>query len=179
MSGTYRLPDGIRFVVLDADGTLCRTIKGHPFRHGAADWELIPGRKDAIDHWRSKGVEFAIATNQGGVAFGLLAKHEIERELWNLAEMLGIPAGLVFECYTHPQARYDQYRVPDDPNRKPNPGMVIMAMAAAGFEPAETLVVGDRPEDRGAAERAGCAFADASEFFCGWDPDQDAPKEAP
>jgi len=49
--------------------------------------------------------------------------------------------------------------------RKPNPGMLLQAMADAGVTPADTLMVGDTESDRQAAENAGCAFAWADEFF--------------
>ena len=47
--------------------------------------------------------------------------------------------------------------------RKPAPGMLLQAIADAGVMAAQTLMVGDRDEDAGAA--AGCAFMWAKDFF--------------
>lgn len=169
MPGRYDLPKGVTTIVFDADGTLCQTIKGHTFRHGADDWELIPGVQEALAHWRERGIQFAMASNQGGVAFGLLKKEEIERELVALGGRLGIHPAFVFACYTHPHARLPEYRA-SDTNRKPNPGMIRSAMGAHDVTPPQTLVVGDREEDYEAARNAGCAFVKAEVFFAGWSP---------
>lgn len=42
--------------------------------------------------------------------------------------------------------------------RKPGPGMILQACLDSSTNPANTLMIGDRPEDRGAAEAAGVAF---------------------
>jgi histidinol phosphatase-like enzyme len=49
--------------------------------------------------------------------------------------------------------------------RKPAAGMLLQAIVDAGVTPAETLMVGDLPEDRQAAAAAGCDFQWANEFF--------------
>ena len=50
-------------------------------------------------------------------------------------------------------------------NRKPQPGMLIRAMNDAGALPKHTVMVGDRDDDAMAAQRAGCGFIHADEFF--------------
>lgn len=49
--------------------------------------------------------------------------------------------------------------------RKPNPGMILRAMEDYQVQPHECLMVGDRDEDRLAAEAAGVAFVWADKFF--------------
>jgi phosphoglycolate phosphatase-like HAD superfamily hydrolase len=49
--------------------------------------------------------------------------------------------------------------------RKPKPGMLRAAIARFGVMPSATLMVGDRDEDRAAAEAVGAAFMQAEEFF--------------
>lgn len=41
--------------------------------------------------------------------------------------------------------------------RKPGPGMILQAIEDYGVNPDQVLMIGDRPEDRGAAEAAGVA----------------------
>lgn len=49
--------------------------------------------------------------------------------------------------------------------RKPNGGMLKLAMQFVGAEKAETVMVGDRDEDEQAAAAAGVKFIHADEFF--------------
>jgi HAD superfamily hydrolase (TIGR01662 family) len=53
----------------------------------------------------------------------------------------------------------------DPANRKPNPGMLLQAMETTGAQPATTLMVGDRQDDRRAARQARCSFMWAEQFF--------------
>lgn len=155
----------IRLVIFDVDGTLTKTKSGATFRKSANDWELIDGRIAKLRDLRDQAFSFAIASNQGGVAYGYMAEADILRELQVAARALRIPAQAVFVCYTHPKATIDRYRVADDPRRKPNAGMIIEAMQAYHVSASETLFVGDRPEDEEAAKNARCAFQWAHEFF--------------
>lgn len=50
-------------------------------------------------------------------------------------------------------------------NRKPAPGMLLQAMVDATILAEETLFIGGEPNDMIAAERAGCHFMTAQEFF--------------
>jgi histidinol phosphatase-like enzyme len=49
--------------------------------------------------------------------------------------------------------------------RKPEAGMLKQAMLDYGAEPAQTLMVGDSPDDQAAATAVGCAFMWAKDFF--------------
>lgn len=54
----------------------------------------------------------------------------------------------------------------DESLRKPNPGMIFRAMTFKKISnPADVLMVGDRPEDQQAAENAGVDFKWANDFF--------------
>lgn len=48
--------------------------------------------------------------------------------------------------------------------RKPEPGMILAAMKEYRVVASETLMIGDRPEDRAAAEAAGVAFRHADDI---------------
>ncbi|MCR5878316.1 HAD-IA family hydrolase [Phenylobacterium sp. J367] len=49
----------------------------------------------------------------------------------------------------------DEYRHPDPPDRKPNPGMLLRAMEDFPIDRERSLMIGDKPSDLEAAERAG------------------------
>jgi len=153
-----------KMVIFDVDGTLVQPKSGATFRKSADDWQWLPGRLKKLQELKEQGVRLAIATNQGGVAFGFMQKEHILAELHRTAYEAGIPAGGVYVCYTHPKAKIEQYRADDD-RRKPGPRMLQEAMNDFETDQHETLYVGDREEDEQAAKAAGVAFVWASTFF--------------
>lgn len=152
----WKLTDFL-LIIFDVDGTLCKPKSGGKFRRDAADWEWLPGRKELIQELRRRGIRCAIASNQGGVAFGYMPLEAIQAELHRLAKEANIPLGGVYICFNHPKASIEQYRT-DDYRRKPGPGMLIEAMRDFEAEPDQTLYVGDLAEDSQAATAAGCSF---------------------
>ncbi len=157
-----------KLIIFDVDGTLTETKSGATFRKSADDWQWLPGRLDKLKALRKAGVRLAVATNQGGVAFGLLDQSAILGELFAMCIAGGIPRWGLYICYNHPAAKLPQFRHVDE-RRKPGPGMLIDAMDDFEAMPNETLMVGDRPEDEEAALNAGCDFMWAKDFFEGTD----------
>jgi len=51
------------------------------------------------------------------------------------------------------------YDHPDHPDRKPNPGMLLRAIADWSVDPALAVMIGDSPRDIEAARRAGISGA--------------------
>ncbi len=134
-------------IIFDVDGTLVETKSGAKLR------EL-----------RVQGVRLAVATNQGGVAFGFMRREDILVELIKMCKEVGIPPGGLYICYSHPKATIEEYRREDD-RRKPGPGMLQEAMNDFEADQHETLYVGDLPDDEQAAKNAGIDFVWASSFF--------------
>lgn len=151
-------------IILDADGTLTTSKSGATFRKSPDDWCWLPGRREKLHNLKQGGMKLAIATNQGGVAFGYFSQSDILHEMMIVAEEGGIPIGGVYICYSHPKGTIEQYRA-EDHRRKPEAGMLIEAMRDFDVSPQETLFVGDREEDEQAARRAGVAFVWAHQFF--------------
>lgn len=169
-----------KLIIFDVDGTLADRDTN----------ELLPGvyewfEKHGGDH------KLAIATNQGGVGlrhwmetdkFGQPDKYPSEREARvHIARVLSkLPESIrddihALACFAYqsrksgkwspiPDGRFFDYEWNEE-NRKPAPGMLNLAMAQAEAKPHETIMVGDRDEDRQAAEAAGCHFQDADWFF--------------
>lgn len=153
----------VKLVIFDVDGTLVTTKSGATFRKTADDWQWIPGRLETCKSL--VGVSIALATNQGGVAFGYLDEAAMNWELAKTANAIA-PYVPCFRCYTHPEASLAFYRE-EDTRRKPGPGMILEAQEHFRVGPIHTLMVGDRPEDEQAAQNAGVAFMWADEFFSG------------
>ncbi len=153
-----------KLIIFDVDGTLVSTKSGATFRKRAQDWQWMPGRLEKLHALKAQGIRMAIATNQGGVAFGYFEVTDILRELQAMARIAGIPKGGLYICYTHPKASIEQFRAVDN-RRKPGPGMLLESMRDFEASPEETLYVGDLPEDEEAAKNAGVGFCWAGKFF--------------
>src|SRR5689334_2219991 len=148
-------------VIFDVDGTLTTTKSGATFRKTADDWQWLPGRIAKIAFLHLHGVKMAVATNQGGVAFGYMAESDIHAELVKMCSIANFRSFRV--CYTHPKASIEQYRK-EDINRKPGPGMIQEIMKELDVSPTDVLFVGDREEDEQAAKNAGVDFCWEHEF---------------
>ncbi len=156
------IPPHIKLIIFDVDGTLVTTKSGATFRKTADDWQWLPGRVERLHQLANQGIKLAIATNQGGVAFGYLDYHEMRHELRHMADEGRIDFTAI--CFTHPDAKIEAYHKDSD-RRKPGPGMLLDAMGALKIEQIHTLMVGDRPEDEQAAQAAGAAFMWSDKFF--------------
>ncbi len=154
----------IKLIIFDVDGTLVVPKSGETFRKTADDWQWLPGRVDKLKTLQVNGMYFAIATNQGGVAFGYMRRINIVNELYRMVYEIGNNI-YVSACFTHPKATIPDYLDENDTRRKPGPGMLIEAQEHFKVGPIHTLMVGDRPEDEQAAQNAGVAFMWADEFF--------------
>jgi histidinol-phosphate phosphatase family protein len=87
-----------------------------------------------------------VASNQSGVARGLLTREDVERVNRRVAELLG-PFDAMLYC---PHGDDDGCEC-----RKPAAGLVLAAAAIAGVDPARCIVIGDCAADVGAARSAG------------------------
>lgn len=159
--------------VFDLDHTLVKPIVGagkdKVFRKGAADWQLLPGRRERILALKAAGAKIAIATNQGGVAinlYGAWPKGEAAMNAEVRRAAYEVRADYVGICFSLPSDKADpHYRNFNDFDRKPNPGLILKAMVECQVGPRRTIMIGDSDSDGLAAEDAGCAFALADEFF--------------
>lgn len=147
---------------------------------------LLPGVKEWFEN-RPVDCELAIASNQGGAGlrhwmesggFGDPEALPTEQDVWarlsKITGLLGRKIG-VYVCFAYHSKKSGQWgptpidcdHMPqwDQHGRKPDTGMLVRAMFDANVEPSETLMVGDSAEDHEAAERAGCDFMWAHEFF--------------
>ena len=164
---------GYRLIMFDADGTLryC-TVEGQPCPNTDDEWKLYPGVRETLAGYSwggpgQPGTGAAIASNQGGVGVGYFTLDTARRLLEEtFREAFGFPApeGTVELCPHVPHSGCAC--------RKPEPRMLNDLIARFGVRPPEALYVGDRDNDREAAERAGCDFMWAWEFF-GREPDSD------
>lgn len=136
-------------VIFDRDGVL-------NFDHGyvgdPARLEWVDGARRAVGQLNRAGVLAIVATNQSGVARGFFDVAAVDRlHVAMQADLAGEGAWI--------DAFYVCPFLGDHPDRKPNPGMILRAMAEWSIDPERALVIGDKPSDMEAARRAGVAAA--------------------
>ena len=140
---------------LDRDGVLIVDC-GYP--HRPDQLVLIPGAAEAVKRLNAAGYVTVIVTNQSGVARGLFSEEVMHGFNALLVERLaeaGARIDAVYAAPHHAEAVDERYRHPDHPDRKPNPGMLLRAIAEHDLDPARPLMLGDQPSALGAARRAG------------------------
>ncbi|MDO9610044.1 MAG: HAD-IIIA family hydrolase, partial [Brevundimonas sp.] len=116
------------------------------------------GATAAVRRLNRLGYLAVIVTNQSGVARGMFDEDQMNGFNALLVKRLaqdGAVIGAVYACPFHPEARDERYRHPDHPDRKPNPGMLLRAIADHDIDPAKSFMIGDQPRDIEAAQRAG------------------------
>jgi len=140
---------------LDRDGVL---NEDSGYVHRWEDFRWIPGAREAIADFVAAGWWVIVVTNQAGVARGYYAEadvrrlhHQVNR---SLAEV-GARIDAFYYCPHHPDAVVARYRDPDPLDRKPNPGMLLKALAEWPINRERSIMVGDNDSDLEAARRAG------------------------
>lgn len=156
-----------KLYIFDKDGCLCpgvvepRTGKSHaPNRMDEQTY--FDDVKPTCERLLAEGHTLAIASNQGGVAFGIFTADVAGELVKAAADYIGAKAYQV--CFYHPKGRVAPWNR-DDISRKPGPGMLVGLMNALGFAPEDTVMIGDWDTDRQAAVAAHCEFRYAHEFF--------------
>ena len=142
-------------VFLDRDGVL---IEDSGYVHLEEHLILIPGAAEAVRRLNNLGYLVVVVTNQSGVARGLFSEaqmHAFNAMLVRRLAAKGAGIGAVYACPFHSESRDPTWFHPDHPDRKPNPGMILRAIAEHGVDPARSFLIGDRQSDLEAARRAG------------------------
>jgi D-glycero-D-manno-heptose 1,7-bisphosphate phosphatase len=145
-----------RAVFLDRDGVLVEDAG--PLVH-RDDVRVLPGVVEALGLLHRAGWIAIVVSNQTVVARGLLGESEVRALHHDIEAMLaaaGAPplAGFFF-CPHHPNATRPEYRAQCS-CRKPEPGLILRACSVHDIDPTRSVMVGDRPSDVAAGQRAGC-----------------------
>jgi D-glycero-D-manno-heptose 1,7-bisphosphate phosphatase len=140
---------------LDRDGVL---NEDRGYVHRWEDFCWIPRAREAVAAFNARDWWVFVVTNQSGVGRGYYSEADVlavhARMEADLAAA-GARIDAFYYCPFHPEALEDRYRHPDPPDRKPNPGMLLRAMADWPVDAARSVMVGDKPIDLEAGQRAG------------------------
>jgi D-glycero-D-manno-heptose 1,7-bisphosphate phosphatase len=138
-----------RAVFLDRDGVLNRAIirNGKPYPpSGAGEFEILPEASSACQLLKEAGFWLTCVTNQPDVARGLTTRENVER--LNDILMANLPIDEVRVCMHSDE---DACLC-----RKPKPGLLLDAAAAAFVDLSASFMIGDRWRDIEAGRAAGC-----------------------
>ncbi|MBI1282505.1 MAG: HAD-IIIA family hydrolase [Anaerolineaceae bacterium] len=150
--------------IFDKDGTLVQDIDGKRPPNKLSEQKPIAGVLEKCQALIADGHLLAVASNQGGVAFGYITAAEAHEMVKQIADYIGATTYAV--CVTHPNGKRKAARR-ESRFRKPDSGMIDYLMDAFGVLPSETVYIGDLGTDQQAAEAAGVKFIWAKDFF-GW-----------
>ncbi len=168
--------DGLRRVpvlYLDLDGTVRHGFDElGRFVNGPEDVRVFDEAPALLAKYKAAGWRLVAVSNQGGIALGhvtlascLAAMHETDRQTGSVFDRICF-------CRHHPSATDPEFAVCWC--RKPRPGLIIDAALSLSMQyrgeiypPHLGLLVGDRPEDEGAAANAGLPFMKAADWRAG------------
>jgi D-glycero-D-manno-heptose 1,7-bisphosphate phosphatase len=140
---------------LDRDGVLNEDLG---YVHRWADFRWVAGARETVAKFNRAGWWVFVVTNQSGVGLGYYteeAMHALHAKMSESLAEAGARIDCFYHCPHHPKAIVEGYRHPDSPDRKPNPGMILRALADYPVDRARSIMVGDKLADVEAAERAG------------------------
>jgi D-glycero-D-manno-heptose 1,7-bisphosphate phosphatase len=138
----------MKLVVLDRDGVI--NYDSDKFIKHPDEWRPIPGSLDAIAQLTQSGWRVVVATNQSGIARGLLdmaSLNAIHAKMHRAVNQAGGRIEAVFYC---PDTDESQ-----SPCRKPNPGMFNAIAERLNVALDEAPCVGDSLRDLQAAAAVG------------------------
>ncbi len=143
-------------VFLDRDGT----INPQPsYRWGPERMSLIPGAAYALKRLADAGYLLVIVSNQTCVGYGWVTAGDVaavdDRMSILLQDEAHVDIDGVYVCHAAPNAVLPEWRHPDPPDLKPNPGMILRAADDLGIDLARSFIVGDSVSDVEAGARAG------------------------
>ncbi len=128
-----------RTIVLDRDGTM---IVDYGYLDDPERIALLPGALAGLKAWMARGNRLIIVSNQSGIGRGRLTVELVDQINGRLLEMLareGVRIDAVYYCRHAPEDGCDC--------RKPAPRLVLEAAQRFGFDPRQTVVIGDKSSD--------------------------------
>ncbi|WP_017711175.1 HAD-IA family hydrolase [Prochlorothrix hollandica] len=170
-------------LLVDIDGTLTTTASGANFGQNPHDYRAIPEAAIALRQVKVAEPErFVVGiTNQGGVGAGHKSFNDcVIEQRWKLRLFPELELILFCPDYGGKECWIVRRSLEPFPLhghksglpwvgsfRKPEPGMLRLALDMRTDITEECLMVGDRPEDAEAARNAGVAFLSAEDWWKG------------
>lgn len=142
--------DGSWTLFLDRDGVINRRVMdGYVTKW--AEFEFLPGAREAIVKLSGKFGRIIVVTNQQGVGKGVMSREAVQEIHEKMISDLEEAGGRIDKVYFSPHLSSE-----DHPMRKPGTGMYEKALDDfPGIEKDKCMMVGDTPADILFGKRAG------------------------
>lgn len=137
----------MKLIVLDRDGVINLDVDG-PIVSPVA-WEPIEGSLDAIARLNQAGYQVSVATNQSGLARGVLTTQDLHSIHQKMHEQVIQAGGRIDAVIFCPHSDSDECDC-----RKPAPGMLYSLSERLDIDLTKVFVVGDSLKDVQAAMAA-------------------------
>jgi len=137
----------LKLIVLDRDGVINRDLGG-PIVSPVA-WEPIAGSLEAIARLNHAGYQVAVATNQSGIARGVLSVEDLHAIHTKMHEQVIQAGGRIDSVVFCPHSESEECEC-----RKPSPGMLYTLSDRLNVDLTKVAVVGDSLRDIQAAMAA-------------------------
>jgi D-glycero-D-manno-heptose 1,7-bisphosphate phosphatase len=187
----------LKLLLIDLDGTIrYGTDNPKGFVNNPTQQAIFPDAAKQLQSYYDRGWQIIGISNQGGIEKGYVSLDAVlqgMRQTINLAPQIydiyfcpsfTPPGTEVYRCgYRSDTGAWGSLRVnlQNYPvrcgYRKPEPGMLLMAIEDCVCRPSEVLYVGDRPEDEQAAAAANIPFMWAENWRAGTDDYRDISAE--
>jgi D-glycero-D-manno-heptose 1,7-bisphosphate phosphatase len=139
---------------LDRDGVINQEVS---YLHSAEDVHWVEGIFKLCRTAAGLGYKLVVVTNQAGIGRGLYTEVQFEALMqWMRGEFVerGVALDAVYFCPYHPEQGMGEYRR-EHADRKPGPGMLLRAAKDLRLDLGQSVMVGDRCSDIGAAHAGG------------------------
>lgn len=155
-------------LAMDCDGTVRYSRRG-PMVTSPEDVNIYPDVVPKIKNKIKEGYFPVLMQNAASVAYGQLTPKVLEKIAVQTIYLLGADVGMYFSAMAHPDGVVEQFKH-RSLLRKPEIGMLAALEVELGKQNIyplwdDSIVVGDKPEDKEMAERAGLHFEWAWGFF--------------
>ena len=138
-----------RAIFIDKDGTL---IEDLPYNTDPARIRLMPQAAQALAWLKSLGYGLFIASNQKGIALGLLTDANLRHGFEQIQQLLQ-PGSVQIDGFYYCPHQSDEAGCDC---RKPLPGLLLRAAREHGLLLQHSWMIGDILDDIEAGRRAGC-----------------------
>ena len=144
---------------LDRDGVI--NVEKN-YVHRIEDFEFIDGVFETLRYFQDQGYFLVIITNQAGIGRGYYTEenfHILNNWMIEQFRINQIVIKKVYFCPYHPTYGVGRYKQ-ESWDRKPNPGMVLLALEEFDLDPQQCILVGDKMSDveAGLAAKIGMNF---------------------
>ncbi|OGZ53127.1 MAG: hypothetical protein A3B25_03255 [Candidatus Ryanbacteria bacterium RIFCSPLOWO2_01_FULL_48_26] len=140
-----------KVIFLDRDGVINKKMPRGEYVTKWAEFEFLPGAKDAMKILTDADYETYIISNQAGIGRGLMRDSDLFEIHKNMEKELGEYGVRISAIYYCPHRSEDNCLC-----RKPKPGMLFRAALDHQIDLPSAVFVGDDPRDIEAGNAAGC-----------------------